>query len=395
MSMGTGAAATAQGALTEPACAQASVTIAIRKNVLTTIFIPSLFEFENFFYEFRGLGIATLPEPEDRFLPHLHRSVALCDLHQLPQRGLLAGLAEREDELLLDAAVVLGVVQLRQEINLLASGLLAEPENGLLPHFDIVGRAGDVEKLRPRARAVGLRQREENLFADLRVGVRVVDFDQLLHARLVAALAQAEDRLLAQLDFAAGARDLAQFGAGALAVVLREREEDLLLELDVPLGLVDLRQVVHRRLLAALADQEDRVAPKFRRRGAAGEFDQQLVSAWAGVLREREERGLGGLRVGLRVSPRVGPRVGWMHGDLFEQIDGALIPALSQPEDRLLARFRVGLIARQFHQHRRRPRPDVLPEQIDRVLFQPPVRRGARLEEFGDKSGRALRVGLK
>jgi hypothetical protein len=105
------------------------------------------------------------------------------------------------------------------------------------------------------------------------------------------------------------------------------------------------------------------------------------------VLREREERGLGGLRVGLRVS--------WTHGDLFEQIDGALVAALSQPEDRLLARFRVGLIARQFHQHRRRPRPDVLPEHIDRVLFQPPVRRGARLEEVGDEGGRALRVGLK
>src|SRR5262249_52440758 len=188
----------------------------------------------------------------------------------------------------------------------------AEPEDGLLPHFDIFGGTGDVEKLRPRARAVRLRQREENLFADLRVGVRVVDFDQLLHARLVAALAQSEDRLLAQLDVAAGARDLAQFAAGALAVVLREREEDLLLDLDVPLGLVDLRQVVHRRLLAALADPEDRVAPKLRRRGAAGEFDQQLVSAGAGVLREREERGLGDLRVDR------------LHGDIFEQIDGAL-----------------------------------------------------------------------
>src|SRR5262249_18343703 len=167
---------------------------------------------------------------------------------------------------------------------------------------------GDVEKLRPRARAVGLRQREENLFADLRVGVRVIDFDQLLHARLVAALAQAEDGLLAQLDVAAGARDLAQFGAGALAVVLREREEALLLEFAVPLCLVNLRQVVPRRLMAALADQEDRVAPKLRRRGAACELDQQLVSARAGVLREREERGLGGIRVGLRVS--------WMNGDL-------------------------------------------------------------------------------
>src|SRR5262249_18214976 len=108
MSMGTGAAATAQGALTEPACAQTSVTIAIRKNVLTIIFIPSLFE--NFFDEFHCLGVAALPEPEDRFLPHLHRSVALCDLHQLPQRGLLLGLAEREDELLLDVDVLLGVV---------------------------------------------------------------------------------------------------------------------------------------------------------------------------------------------------------------------------------------------------------------------------------------------
>src|SRR5215510_16123837 len=189
MSMGTAAAAAAQGALTEPDCAQASVTIAIRKNVLTTIFIPSLFE--NVLDEFHGLGVAALPEPEDRFLPHLHRGVALCDLHQLPQRGLLVGLAEREDELLLDAAVVLGVVQLRQEINRLASVLLADPEDGLLPHFDIFGRAGDVEKLRPPAGAAGLRQREENLFADLRVGVRVVDFDQLLHARLVAVLAQA------------------------------------------------------------------------------------------------------------------------------------------------------------------------------------------------------------
>src|SRR5262245_61111609 len=193
-----GTVATACATLTEPACAQASVTIAIRKNVLTIIFIPSLFE--NFFDEFHGLGVAALPEPEDRSLPHLHRSVALCDLHQLPQRGLLLGLAEREDELLLDAAVVLGVVQLRQELNLLASVLLAEPEDGLLPHFDIVGSAGDVDKLRPRARAIGLRQSEENLFADLRVRVRVIDFDQLLHARLVAALAQAEDSLLAQLD---------------------------------------------------------------------------------------------------------------------------------------------------------------------------------------------------
>src|SRR5262247_3453838 len=155
MSMGTAAAATAQGALTEPDCAQASVTIAIRKNVLTTIFIPSLFE--NVLDEFHGLGVLTLPEPEDRFFPHLHRSVALCDLHQLPQRGLLVGLAEREDELLLDVAIVLGVVQLRQDINLLASGLLADPEDGLLPHFYIAGRAGDVEKLRPRPRAVGLR----------------------------------------------------------------------------------------------------------------------------------------------------------------------------------------------------------------------------------------------
>src|SRR5215467_8647269 len=43
MSMWTGAAATAQGALTGPDCAQASVTIAIRKNVLTIIFIPSIF----------------------------------------------------------------------------------------------------------------------------------------------------------------------------------------------------------------------------------------------------------------------------------------------------------------------------------------------------------------
>src|SRR5215470_19111353 len=191
MSMWTGAAATAQGVLTEPDCAQASVTIAIRKNVLTIIFVPSLLE--NFFDEFDGLGVAALPEPEDRFFPHLHRSVALCDLHQLPQRGLLVGLAEREDELLLDVAVVLGVVQLRQEINRFASGLLAEPEDGLLAQLDIVGRAGDVEKLRARARAVCLRQREENLFADFRVGVRVVDFDQLLHTLLAAVLAQAED----------------------------------------------------------------------------------------------------------------------------------------------------------------------------------------------------------
>src|SRR5262245_40420481 len=160
-----GAAATTQGALTEPTCTQASVTSAIRKNVLTIIFIPSLFE--NFFDEFDGLGVAALPEPEDRFLPHLHRSVPLCDLHQFPQRGLLVGLAEREYELLLDAFVVLGVIQLRQEINRLAYVLLAEPEDGLLSHFDVVGRAGDVEKLRPRARAVGLRQSEENLFADL------------------------------------------------------------------------------------------------------------------------------------------------------------------------------------------------------------------------------------
>src|SRR5262245_58916017 len=348
MSMGTGAATTAQGALTEPACAQASITSAIRKNVLTIIFIPSLFE--NVFDEFHGLGVLTLPQPEDRFLPHLHRSVALCDLHQLPQRGLLVGLAEREDELFLDAAVVLGVVQLRQEINCLAPGLLAEPEDGLLPHFDIVGSAGDVGKLRPRARAVGLRQREENLFADLRVGVSVVDFDQLLHARLVAVLAQAEDRLLAQLDVAAGARDLAQFAAGALTVVLREREEDVLLDLDVPLGLVDLRQVVHRRLLAALADPEDRITSKLRRRGAAGEFEQQFVSAGAGVLREREDRGLGALRVVL------------LHGYLLEQIDGASVAALSQSEARLLARFRVSRIARQFHQHRGRTRSDVLAE---------------------------------
>src|SRR5215475_5060679 len=282
--MGTAAAVAACATLTDPtwlACAQASVISAIRKNVLTVIFIPSLFE--NFFNEFRGLGVAALADPEDRFFPHLHRSVALCDLHQLPHRGLLVGLAERVDELILDAPVFLGVVQLRQEINRLASGLLPEPEDGLLPNFDIVGRAGDVEKLRLRARATGLRQREENLLADLRVGVRVVDFEQFLLARFATVLAQAEDRLLAQLDVAAGARDLAQFGAGALAVVLREREEDVLLELDVPLGLVDLRQVVHRRLLAALADQEDRVAPKLRRRGAAGEFDQQLVSAGAGV----------------------------------------------------------------------------------------------------------------
>src|SRR5262245_52803170 len=215
MSMWTGAAATAQGALTEPDCAQASVTIAIRKNVLTIIFMPSLFE--NFFDEFHGLRVVTLSEPEDRFFPHLHRSVALCDLHQFPQRGLLVGLAERVDELLLDAQVFLGVVQLRQEINRLASGLLVEPEDGLLPYFDIAGRAGDIEKLRPRARAVGLRQREENLFADLQVGVRVVDFDQLLLARLVAVLAQAENSLFAQLGVAAGARDLAQFAADALA----------------------------------------------------------------------------------------------------------------------------------------------------------------------------------
>src|SRR5262245_65476389 len=112
MSMGTGAAATAHGALPEPACMQASVTIAIRKNVLTIIFMPSLLE--NFFDEFHCLGVAALPEPEDRFLPHLHRSVAFRDLHQLPQRGILVGLAEREDELLLDVAIVLGVVQLRQ-----------------------------------------------------------------------------------------------------------------------------------------------------------------------------------------------------------------------------------------------------------------------------------------
>src|SRR5262245_6050834 len=143
MSMEIGAAATAQGALTEPACAQASVTSAIRKNVLTIIFTPSLFE--NLFDEFDGIGVAALPEPEDRFLPHLHRSVPLCDLHQLPQRGLLLGLAEREDELVLDAFVDLGVVQLRQDINHLASGLLAEPEDGLLSHFDVVGRAGDIE----------------------------------------------------------------------------------------------------------------------------------------------------------------------------------------------------------------------------------------------------------
>src|SRR5215475_14025914 len=119
MSMWTGAAATPQVALTEPDCAQASVTIAIRKNVLTIIFIPPLFE--NLFDEFHCLGVAALPEPEDRFLPHLHRSGALCDLHQLPQRGLLVGLAEREDELILDVDVFLGVVQLRQEINRLAS----------------------------------------------------------------------------------------------------------------------------------------------------------------------------------------------------------------------------------------------------------------------------------
>src|SRR5262247_1106548 len=99
--MWIGATATACATLTEPACAQASVTSAIMKNVLTIIFIPSLFE--NFLDEFHGLGVAALPEPEDRFLPHLHRSVPLCDLYQLPQRGLLVGLAEREYELLLDA----------------------------------------------------------------------------------------------------------------------------------------------------------------------------------------------------------------------------------------------------------------------------------------------------
>ena len=61
------------------------------------------------------------------------------------------GLAEREDELFLDAGVALGIVQLRQEINRLAFVLLAKPENGLLPHFNIISRAGDVEKLRPPA----------------------------------------------------------------------------------------------------------------------------------------------------------------------------------------------------------------------------------------------------
>ena len=93
--MGAGAAATACVAVTEPACAQASVTSVIKKSVLTIIFIVALFE--NFFDEFRGIGVVTLPEQEDRLLPHFHRSVALCDLHQLPQRGFLLGLAERDE----------------------------------------------------------------------------------------------------------------------------------------------------------------------------------------------------------------------------------------------------------------------------------------------------------
>ena len=120
------------------------------------------------------------------------------------------GLAD-EDELFLDAGVALGIVQLRQEINRLAFVLLAKPENGLLPHFNIISRAGDVESFaRPRGCRSASARREP--FADRRVGIRVVDFDQLLHARLVAVLAQAEDGLLA-LDVAAGARDLAQFAA--------------------------------------------------------------------------------------------------------------------------------------------------------------------------------------